>query len=68
MKKLEWEEVPHNHGGYMTRVSIPGGWLVRYTEDVRSPVFTGYEAPEYIQGYEWRTSITFVPDVNHEWI
>jgi hypothetical protein len=64
---LNWEEIEHNHSFNLIRVRIPGGWLVSATEDVRSPMDTGYNKPEYYKGYEWRTSITFVPDPNHEW-
>jgi len=61
-----WEEMPNYH--YATtyrRTKIFGGWLVESCSDV-------YHVgdPNYGQtgsGYDWRTSVTFVPDPAHEW-
>lgn len=64
--KLEWEQIEHNHGNYITRAKIFGGWLVMSTDEVQTLRNDGYGlSPE--NGYEWRTSITFVPDPKHEW-
>lgn len=65
--KLEWESIEHNHGNYLVRAKVFGGWLVMSTDDVQTQVYGGYNTPSNEQGYEWRTSITFVPDVKHEW-
>lgn len=54
MDKLEFEKVDSNLAGHVWRARVPGGWLVRVTNDVRGPV-------------NWRDSICFVPDPNHEW-
>jgi hypothetical protein len=64
---LNWEGIKHDHGFTMQRTPIPGGWLVAVVSDVMTPINTGYNMPEPREGYEWRTSITFVPDPNHEW-
>jgi hypothetical protein len=67
MNELKWEEINHNNGFFLKRTRVFGGWLVAAVSDVISHVNTGYTKPDYLQGYEWRTSITFVPDPNHEW-
>ncbi len=68
--KLDWEELDSSDGFYYRRAKVFGGWLVNCSADVMSPIYTGYTIPpyEYKQGYEWRISITFVPDPNHQWI
>lgn len=58
---LKWEYLEDN----LYRMKIPGGWLVKYSSDVLSRMWEN-SAPQ--QGYEWRDSITFVPDPNHEWV
>lgn len=64
--KLEWENIEHNHGNYLVRAKVFGGWLVMSTDDVQTLRNDGYTLnPE--SGYEWRTSIAFVPDIKHEW-
>lgn len=56
---MEWERIIDNHGSYLYRTSILGGWLVKVVDDV------------FLNGvltqYEFRSSITFVPDINHDW-
>lgn len=65
---LKWEPLQSdNQTLFVSRSKVFGGWLVSATMDVRSAVNTGYNQPDYTTGYEWRTSITFVPDHNHEW-
>lgn len=58
---IEWEEIKQNHALFLYRAKIFGGWLVRTTDDVIS------NTENMTQGYEWRSSITFVPDLNHDW-
>lgn len=65
--KLEWERIDDSTSAGVYRAKVFGGWLIMATDDVITPVNTGYSMPEYHQGYEWRTSITFVPDLKHEW-
>lgn len=64
---LKWEEIKHDNVFILRRAKIFGGWLVSAISDVMTPVNTGYNIPELKDGYEWRTSIAFVPDPNHEW-
>jgi len=67
MAILSWEQIDHGMGFQMQRTKIFGGWLVTTIDEVRSPIYTGYNQPEYKEGYEWRTSITYVHDPNHDW-
>ena len=63
---LKWEKVESHHSNYINRAAVFGGWLVMSTDDVRE-----YQGPDsYMsgkEGYQWRTSICFIPDPNHEW-
>lgn len=61
---LEWEQIKSNLSSYIYRSKIQGGWLVMCTEDVLTTM-DEYQ-PNQI-GYQWRSSITFVPDINHTW-
>lgn len=57
---LVWEDIGDNTG----RAKVFGGWIVRSLTDVLITM------DEYIgpaPGYEYRESICFVPDINHEW-
>ena len=64
-----WENIENDHTGYLYRAKVPGGWLVKVVEDVISQQPSGMIHPQinYQIGYEWRTSITFMPDPDHEW-
>jgi len=58
---LTWEKIDEHH----QRTSIHGGWLVKTYEDVyedRSAQGSGM-----VCGWQWRISMCFVPDPNHEW-
>jgi len=57
--KLEWEQIDNYH----QRAPIFGGWLVKTYEDV-SHLGLGYATTI---GWDWRISMCFVPDPNHEW-
>ena len=61
---LEWEEIKQNNAGYLSRAKVIGGWLVKYTDNVLKDLNSECTMQD---GYEWRSSITFVPDVNYEW-
>lgn len=65
MNKLVWEMIDENPTVYRARIF--NGWLVRLSLDVMTPINTGYDKPEMLTGYEWRESLTFVPDPNYEW-
>lgn len=62
--KLDWESLDSNDSFYYSRAKIPNGWLYKCTADVQTSVNTGYDKPENMQGYEWRVTMTFVPDNN----
>lgn len=64
--KVKWESVEQdgNHDGWMHRARVHGGWLVRYTSDTAD---LRSEAGTSPYGYEWRHTMTFVPDPNGEW-
>lgn len=63
LPEQKWENVSHNSGGYLSRMKVPGGWLVREVMDVMT-----FNRDEHNTGYEWRSSICFMPDINHEWL
>lgn len=58
--QVEWEELTHNRGTYLSRAKVPGGWLVREEQDVIS-LHPGTQT--FQSG-----SITFIPDPNHVWL
>lgn len=65
---LKWEQIPQSDQLlYMHRAKIFGGWLVQCTVDALTPQYQGYDIPNNEAGYQWRTSLAFVPDPNHEW-
>ena len=62
---LEWESVNDDSQISSTeRAKVFGGWLVKITDEVLRSM---HEDQPLTEGYEWRTSICFVPDINHEW-
>lgn len=62
MKTPKWEKV--EDGMYRTRT--PSGWLVRESSEV---AHIGNDKNEYITtGYDWRVSLTFVPDPDGLWL
>ena len=60
MPKLEWETLEN----CIERAAVPGGWLVKATEEVH---MSFHEDQPPTEGYEWTSSIAFVPDPSHEW-
>lgn len=62
----KWETIPHECGGYLSRMRVPGGWLVKYTEDVYTNWPQDHRAME--TGSEFQTSLTFVPDARRDWL
>jgi hypothetical protein len=62
-KMLEWEAIDDN----IVRARIFGGWLVRIVNDVYT--LRGNDQWDSAStGYEFRESITFVPDIQGYWI
>ena len=58
---LNWEDIDNYH----KRARVNDGWLVKAFEDVyedRSACGQGMVA-----GWQWRMTMCFVPDPNHEW-
>ena len=60
-KELHFEPVPSDRFD-VYRAKVPGGWLVATSNDA---VVTIHDIVQ--EGYQWRTSITFMPDPKHEW-
>lgn len=57
----KWESIPcKDYGPYpiwMTRLNVPGGWIVNICDDVAGSVSEEARA----------LTTTFIPDANHEW-
>ncbi len=56
---MTWEEIEAG----LERAAIFGGWLVRSTTSVSHCMVDGGVQ----DGWDWRESITFVPDPVHQW-
>lgn len=57
---MNWEQID----AYHERAKVFGGWLVKAFSDV-----THYLPDQGLQsGWDYRVAMTFVPDVNHEWV
>ncbi len=63
--KLVWETIEQQHAGQLARSRTPGGWLVCYTDEVMTPT---PHNNGMVGGYEWRSSIAFVPDPDGSWL
>jgi len=63
---LVWEEIPHDRAGSLHRTKVPNGWLVREVQEVHVNVPDQFILESV--GYEWTSSLTFIPDINHEWV
>lgn len=56
---MDWEMIDPYH----FRLMVPGGWVFKVIEDVI------HERPNgFVPGWDWRVSICFIPDPDHEWI
>ena len=55
----KWERID----GFTERAMVPGGWLVKVSEDVTH--LTEYNGMD--SGWDWRIAIAFVPDPQHAW-
>jgi len=61
---LEWKQVTKD--GSTWKLKVPGGWIVRYSDDIvhdRAIYGRGLES-----GWDWRSSIVFVPDPEWYWL
>lgn len=55
---MKWEEIDEYH----QRAKVFGGWIVKAYQNVV------HNRDGLMQsGWDWRASITFVPDPKHEW-
>ena len=62
MTDIQWETID----AFVSRARTPTGWLVRQYADV---CHIGADQNEYItSGYDWRVSLTFVPDPDGVWL
>jgi hypothetical protein len=55
---MNWEEIDEYHW----RAKVRGGWVLKCVEDVMQNVDGMLKA-----GWDWRSSICFIPDPKHEW-
>lgn len=57
---MEWEQID----AYHQRAAVFGGWLIKAFENVNHYI------PEQglNSGWDFRVSMTFVPDAAHEWV
>jgi hypothetical protein len=62
---IVWEKIGQGpQAGILERSRTPTGWLVRETQEVVQPS----AASPLDSGYQWRVSLTFVPDPEHVWL
>lgn len=64
---LNWDEINHDNGFILRRAKVFGGWLVNSLLDGCTPTRYSNGYIENERSHEWRSSLTFVPDPNHEW-
>lgn len=62
--EVKWELLNDGCAGSLERTPVPGGWLVRQTDDVLHQ-FVDHRGLE--SGYAWHSSLCFVPDPTHSW-
>ena len=58
--KLEWEKIDGTH----ERAKVIGGWVVKSYQDV---LISMHAEQPLTEGYEWRESMVFIPDIGHQW-
>ena len=63
--KVEFETVPTNNAITLFRAEVPGGWLVMGVNEVYT---NALESGLFGKGFEWRSSLCFVPDPEHHWL
>lgn len=65
---LQWEYINllnSNNGLY--RLKVPGGWLIKISEDVVTADLGEWRSTEERKGNEYRSSICFYPDPEYKW-
>ncbi len=60
---LIWEQIDDQFSTSY-RAKVVNGWLFKIVENVHVSLHEDMTPQE---GYEWRTSICFIPDINHNW-
>ena len=65
MELLDWESVESHIRIITMRTKIFGGWLVKSYENVGYTTLNSTDTK--LKDSDWRISLTFVPDPNHEW-
>lgn len=60
--KIEWQFIDEYNS--MCRLKVPGGWLVKVTEEVCHQ--TGEQGLQ--SGWDWRVGLAFYPDPEHNWL
>jgi hypothetical protein len=64
---LKWEDIPQSTSGVLQRTKVHGGWLVKEVHEVYVDLKIDHIRPLEGNGYTWTSSLTFIPDINHEW-
>lgn len=62
MPELIWEEIKSSMG-FFYRAKVVGGWLVKEVFDVITNPTENLQS----YGFEYRGSLTFIPDPNYSW-
>lgn len=66
MANLKWEEIEsEGTEAFAHRAEVPGGWLVLAQTNVCHQDPNGVAGMH--PGWDWRPSLAFVPDPEHEW-
>ncbi len=60
-----WEKIMSGEG-YIMRTRTPTGWLVREVNDCAH--VTPHESQRISIGWDWRTTLVFVPDPEGIWL
>ena len=58
----KWEGIDTDQGT-LWRLKVEGGWLVK----VDYEVIQHFPDGRFESGWDWRPSLTFVPDPTHKW-
>lgn len=64
---MVWQQLLTADGQLLYRMAVRGGWLVKTVDDVMSQIQADHIPFHERSGYEWRSSVTFMPDTDHEW-
>jgi hypothetical protein len=63
-KTIKWEDISAPKGGpCVKRARVHGGWLIVAIDDVYIDM-----GNEMLTGYQWRSSLVFVPDQSAGWM